>query len=80
MLGTLIRFSGVRLQAEHHPRFCSVGGDGKVMRWTCIRGELRQILLLDLSNAIKATRLDDGTLLTLPGFPGPARSHSYAHL
>jgi hypothetical protein len=53
---------------NHHPRFCSAGSDGKVMRWTCIRGELRQILVLDLPSAMKATRLDDGTLLTMPGF------------
>jgi len=52
---------------NHHPRFCSAGSDGKVMRWTCIKGELRQILLLDLPSAMKATRLDDGTLLTIPG-------------
>jgi hypothetical protein len=38
------------------------------MRWTCIKGELRQVLLLDLPSAMKATRLDDGTVLTLPGF------------
>jgi hypothetical protein len=38
------------------------------MRWTCIRGELRQILVLDLPSAMKPTRLDDGTLLTMPGF------------
>jgi hypothetical protein len=37
------------------------------MRWTCIKGELRQALLLDLPSATKATRLDDGTLLTMPG-------------
>ena len=38
------------------------------MRWTCIKGELRPTLLLDLPSAMRATRLDDGTLLTLPGF------------
>jgi len=52
---------------NHYPRFCSAGSDGKVLRWTCIKGELRQILILDLPSAMKATRLDDGTLLTMPG-------------
>ena len=51
-------------------RFCSAGGDGKVIRWTCIRGELRQVVVLDLPSAAKATRLNDGTLLTLPGSIG----------
>ncbi|CAF3477395.1 unnamed protein product [Rotaria sp. Silwood1] len=55
------------LSTNHQPRFFSIGADGKVMRWTCIKGELRQILLLDLPSATKATRLDDGTLLSLPG-------------
>ena len=37
------------------------------MRWTCVRGELRQVLLLELPSATKAQRLDDGTLLSLAG-------------
>jgi len=37
------------------------------MRWTCIKGELRQILILELPSAMKETRLEDGTILTLPG-------------
>lgn len=52
---------------NHQPRFCSIGSDGKVMRWTCIKGELRQVLLLVLPSATKSTRLEDGTLLALQG-------------
>ncbi|UJR35829.1 hypothetical protein I4U23_028576 [Adineta vaga] len=52
---------------DHQPRFCSVGDDGKVIRWTCIKGELRRVLLLDLPSTTKSTRLDDGTLLSMPG-------------
>ncbi|CAF0826705.1 unnamed protein product [Rotaria sordida] len=55
------------LSTNHQPRFFSIGSDGKVMRWTCIKGELRQVLLFDLPSATKPTRLDDGTLLSLPG-------------
>ena len=53
---------------NHYERFCSAGSDGKVMRWTCVKGELRQVLILDLPSAMKGTRLDDGTVLTMPGF------------
>lgn len=52
---------------NQHLQFCSAGSDGKIMRWTCIKSALRQVLLLHLPSAIKPTRLDDGTLLTMPG-------------
>ncbi|CAF0999707.1 unnamed protein product [Rotaria magnacalcarata] len=52
--------------ANHQPCFCSVGSDGKIMRWTCIKGDLRQVVLFDLPSSTKTTRLDDSTLLSLP--------------
>ena len=53
--------------SNEHFRFCSAASDGKVMRWTCIKGELRPTLLLDLPSATKAIQLTDGTLLNIPG-------------
>jgi hypothetical protein len=53
---------------DDHPRFCSAGDDGKLIRWTCIRGELRHVLVLELPSAITGKQLDDGTRILLPGY------------
>ncbi|CAF0835101.1 unnamed protein product [Adineta steineri] len=75
-LGCVWQVQWCTSSTDQYSRFCSAGSDGKLLRWTCIKGELRQVLLLDLPSATKTTRLDDGTLLTIPG---PALALDFHH-